>query len=390
MDDQAQRLVRLLEVCSRMATERDLDPLLQTVANSARQFLEADLCGLLALSDEDPSQFAGIWVSGWDSVPRHYPTGVGIFNLPLKTGKPLRVDHVPTHPSSVGVPDGHPPIGPFLGVPLRVKDTVLGTLFVARITGGRAFTAEDEELLVTFAGQAAVAIYNSRLYRQAEELAILRERERMAVNLHDTVAQIFFSIGMELDDLKSLVPADRLEYIRSLVVAGSRKVREAIGHLYDEGGLPAEADLHRRIATLVAEFQREHKLQVGLVVSGPVSRLPQEMAEVLFRAVREGLANVRKHSGAELAVVSLAVRDGMVSMTIQDNGVGVPEEVMALAPHIQRFGLVAIRRQVERLGGACEISNGDESGCVLRVWVPVPSGVEEGARSGAHSHPDRG
>jgi len=386
MDDKA---LRLLDACSRMGTHLELDPLLQTVTHSAREFLGADLSGLLTLSDEDPAQFAGIWVSGWNSPPKHYPTGVGIFNLPLKTGKPLRVTHAPYHPESVGVPEGHPPIGPFLGVPLRVKEKVIGTLFVARITGGQPFSQEDEELLVTFAGQASVAIHNSRLYREVEELAILRERERMAVNLHDTVAQIFFSIGMELDSLREMIPPDRLEYIRSLVTSGSRKVREAIGHLYDEGGLPAEADLHRRISTLVAEFQREHRLQVGLVVTGPVSRLPPEVTEVFYRAAREGLANVRKHSRAEVAVISLAVHSGHVQMSIQDNGVGVPDNLLAQSPHIQRFGLVAIQRQVERLGGAFEISNGDEGGCVVRIWAPVPSGMEEGVPSGVYSHPDR-
>ncbi len=386
MDDKARRL---LDVCSKMGTQLELDPLLQTVTHSARQFVDADLSGLLTLSDEDPAQFAGIWVSGWESPPKHYPTGVGIFNLPLKTGQPLRVEHAPHHPESVGVPVGHPPIGPFLGVPLRVKERVIGTLFVARITGGEPFTPEDEELLVTFSGQASVAIHNSRLYRQVEELAILRERERMAVNLHDTVAQIFFSIGMELDGLRELIPADRLEYIRSLVTSGSRKVREAIGHLYDEGGLPAEADLHRRISALVAESQREQRMQVGLVVTGPVSHLPHEITEVFYRAAREGLTNVRKHSRAEVAVISLAVRAGLVQMTIQDNGVGVPDDLLAQAPHLQRFGLVAIQRQVERLGGAFEISNGDEGGCVVRIWAPIPSGSEEGARSGAYSHPDR-
>lgn len=394
-EEKVQRLVSLLELSCKIGSQLELDALLQMVVDSARRFSQAALCGLVVLSEQDPRQFSGIWVSGWEIPPRHYPSGSGIFNLPLKTGKPLRVDSVPLHPGSVGVPEGHPPIGPFLGVPMRIKERIIGTLFVANLLGGTPFTADDEEIILALATQASGAIQNARLYHQVEELAILRERERMAINLHDTVAQIFFSIGMELDRLREAIPAgeqaDRLQYLRSLVSSGTARVREAIGSLYDRGGLPEGANLHRELAALIEAFQKEHHLQVGLVVNGPVSRLSTPVAEVFCRAAREGLTNVRKHAKADMAVISLVVQDEAATMTIQDNGRGLKPGVLEQAPHVQRFGLEAIRRQIERLGGKLDVSNGDEGGCLLRIRAPLtqPVGLEGDAPHGTHSGTDR-
>lgn len=391
LHDKVERLSSLLELSSLVASQLDLDSVLQTVVNSAREFSKAAMSGLLVLSERNPSQYSGFWVSGWDTPPQHYPTGTGVFNLPLRTGQPLRVADVPAHPASVGTPHGHPPIGPFLGVPLKAKEYIFGTLFVANLTGGIPFTPDDEDLLVAFAAQASVAIYNARLYQQAEELAIMRERERLAMDLHDTVAQLFFSIGLEAERVKEALPADssgfeRLAYLRSLADSGTARVRAAIGALYDQGGVPGDANIHRMLAALVEEFKAEHGMQIGLMATGPVSLVPASVREVFCRAAREALNNVRKHAQTDMAVVSLVIADQTATLTIQDNGTGVRPGALTEAPDLRHFGLIAIRRQVERLGGGFQISGLDEGGTFVRIWAPLTSAkpAEGGLALGAH------
>ena len=388
------RLSSLLELSSLVVSQLDLDSVLQTVVNTAREFSKAALSGLLVLSERPPEEYESFFVSGWATPPRHYPTGSGIFNLPLRTGHPLRVANAPDHPQSVGTPHGHPPIGPFLGVPLKAREHILGTLFVANLSGGTPFSIEDEELLVAFAAHAAVAIHNARLYRQAEELATLRERERLAMDLHDTVAQLFFTIGMEAEHLLAALPegapaGERLTYLRSLAAAGTSRVRGAIASLYDQGRVPGDANIYRLLATLVEEFKAQHRMQIGLMVTGPVSQVPDVVREVLVRAAREALTNVRKHAQTNLAVVSLVIDAGIVTLTVQDNGVGLPAGTLAAAPDLRHFGLVAIRRQAERLGGGFEINSLDEGGTFVRIWAPLTSpGAAEGSEANA-VHPGR-
>jgi signal transduction histidine kinase len=393
-NSRVERLSSLLELSSLLNSQLELDPLMQTVVDAARQFCQARLGGLLLLAEDDPTQFSDLWVSGWAVPPRHYPTGEGLYNLPLKTGKPVRVDHAPDHPASVGTPNGHPPIGPFLGVPLMIKGRVVGTLFVANFPGGRTFTAEDEELLVAFAAHAAVATHNARLYRKVEELATLRERERLAMDLHDSLAQIFFSIGMELERLQDAVNEsgrERLQYLLSLVARGTAKVRGAISELYERGSIPGDANLYRRCAALVDEFRNEYKMQIGLVVTGNVHRVPSSYHEVFCRALREALVNVHKHARADMAVVNLAVEQDCVRLIVQDNGVGLAPGALEGAPDVRRFGLVAIRRQLERLGGTLEVANGDDGGCIVRIWAPLhEADSAEGAMHAADPGPHRG
>lgn len=384
------RLSSLLELCLLLSCQHELGSLLQSVVDTARDLCSADLGGLLVLSDDDPSHYSQLFVSGWSAPPRHYPTGQGVFNLPVVTGEPLRVANVPDHPASVGTPPGHPPIGPFLGVPLKCKDRVEGTLFVANLPGREPFSQEDEELLMAFAAHAGAAIQNARLWRQVEELAILRERERLAADLHDTLGQIFFSIGMELERLRGVLPEEkqpRLAYLLGLVESGTAKVRGAISQLYERGGLPGDADLYRRLQVIVEEFRRQYRLQVGLVITGEVDRVPGPQQEILCRVVREGLMNVYKHADADLAVVSLVVDEGQLRLTLQDNGRGIDEVTLKGGLSGPHFGLVALRRQVERAGGRLQVGNGEESGCTVRVFLPLEVPGEHAA---SETHPRDG
>jgi signal transduction histidine kinase len=376
LERKVQRLSGLLRVSSLVAANLDLDAVLQTVVNAAREFSDATLSGLLVVSETNPREYDGFWVSGWETPPHHYPTGAGVFNLPVRTGLPVRVDNVPDHPASVGTPDGHPPIGPFLGAPLKTGSHIVGTLFVGNLTGGKPFTADDEELLVAFAAHAAVAIQNARLYRQVEELAILRERERIAVDLHDTVAQLFFSIGMEAEALREThAPggADyaRLTRVRSLAASGTRKVREAIGALYDRGGTPEDANIYRRLSALCMQFRSEYGMHIGLMATGSIERLGPDVRDVLYRGAREALTNVVKHAHTDKAVISVVVGDSDVTLTVEDDGQGLRPGALERAPHVDHFGLTALRRQLERLGGRLEVQGGDDGGAVVRCWCPL-------------------
>jgi signal transduction histidine kinase len=396
LERKVQRLSSLLEMSSLVASHLDLDTVLQTVVNAAREFSGAALSGLLVVSESNPREYEGFWVSGWHTPPRHYPTGAGVFNLPLRTGLPVRVAHVPDHPASVGTPAGHPPIGPFLGAPLKARNQVVGTLFVANLIGGTPFTADDEELLVAFAAHAAVAIQNARLYRQVEEIAILRERERIAVDLHDTVAQLFFSIGMEAEALKEALPPggpdfERAVRVRSLAATGTAKVRAAIGALYDEGALPDDANIYRRLSALCEEFRRQHGMKIGLMATGSTGRMPPEVRDVLYRGAREALTNVLKHAHTDMAVVTLVAAEDGVTLTVQDNGTGIRPGTLERAPDVAHFGLTALRRQIERLGGRLDVQSGDESGTVVRLWVPATGGPHGGdERAEAYPAPRRG
>src|SRR4029077_17777357 len=118
------------------------------------------------------------------------------------------------HPDSYGFPPNHPTMTSFLGVPIRVRDQVFGNFYLCDKVGGDVFSDVDEQMLVTLATAAGIAIENARLHARVADLALFEDRERIARELHDTVIQRLFATGLALQATVRLV--DRPEVIERL------------------------------------------------------------------------------------------------------------------------------------------------------------------------------
>jgi len=363
LERKVHQLSRLMEVSRSIASRLDLDPL-----------LHAELGGLLVLSQEEGQRFDCFKVCGWPYPLNRLPQGSGLFAAPLRDGRPLRVTDVQQHPQAVGMPPGHPPVKALLTVPLQSKGHVLGVLFVGNGPGEPAFTADDEELLSAFSTQAAIAIENARLYAQSQEMARLRERERLANNLHDTVAQLFYIIGLEakqgLDALADNLPPDaHLEAIGRLSAQGSSEVRNAIFALSQSDG---QDTLSCALRTLVQEFEDTTAIETCLVLPPRLAVPNTQLRNAVIRVVQEALANVRKHAQATMVLVTLSCNRDELVVTIQDDGVGIPPSHLpiVLQGDGYHFGISTTRTMVEKAGGRLSLANGDEGGLIVKAWLP--------------------
>jgi signal transduction histidine kinase len=321
------------------------------------------------------------------------PVRPSVFGIVVLSGKPHLSNDVSRDALHVGTPRGHPPVRTFLGVPLLFGTEVLGMLGVANRDGG--YDRQQERLLSVFANQVAVAIRNARLYEEqrnmiarlqqlrgqveaAERERLLEdERRRIARELHDRVAQTFFSIGlaaqtaMERDVVPPTQP-DRvtLASIRSLSALGNEQMREAIFALTH-----AEAHDRSLASTLwhvVRDFRERTGLDADLVLVGKEPRLSAESAEALLAVVREGLANVEQHARATSVVVSLRTSQTGVTLAMHDDGVGAPALVLrSIGSSATHFGLRGVQERVRKLGGSFTVRRGEDGGFVLRVRVPA-------------------
>jgi len=368
--------LRLMRIASSIAAQLDLAPLLQEIVDAAAELIGAEFSGILVLDEEDPTRYEVLRAHGWP-IPcgLAQPQGRGILGLLHKEGRPLRLTQVARHPASVGVPNGHPLIGPFLGVPLRFRDHVLGSLFLGQRPGCMPFTPEDEALLTSLADLAAVAIENAHLYAKADEMARLRERERLACDLHDTVAQLFYSIGLEAERGLEVAAADdcrlsHLESIHRMAAQGSAGVRSTIFELARDTD---QESLSCVLQTLAQEFEEATAIETCLVLPPQLTLPDIELRGVVVRIVQEALANVRKHAQATMVLVSLSSNDDVLIVTVQDNGVGIPPSRL---PDVMQgdgyhAGLFTLRTMIERAGGQLALINGEEGGLVLKAQLPL-------------------
>jgi signal transduction histidine kinase len=341
-------------------------------------------------------------IRGFDPDPEFYEQfrlmalRSSVVGVVIREDSSYLTNDVDGDPHSVGQPPGHPRITKFLGVPLRLKDRVIGMIGVANKPAG--YGPDDERLLSTFAAQVAVAVDNARLYEhqrqmiaelrqlherltEAERLQLLgRERERIAGALHDQIQQEVFTIGVRLNALledSSLDPsvAEKLRELRQLSIRASDEIRRAIFALTSprrEG-----SRLIDELRSGLSEFERDTGIHAHLSVSGSAITDIEQIDDVVQVVVEESLTNVRKHAHARMVLVSLRYGAQKLDLVIQDDGEGAPEALLrSFQDSYLHFGLRHIRQLVIDRCGEFEIANGEEAGLVVRVTLPIEDGAK--------------
>ena len=166
------RLSRLSEASLRITESLDLDDILQGVIDGARSLTGARYGALLVL--DDAGRMQDLVTSGMTPEERRslgaLPKGLGLLGYLSEIEGPLRLAEIASHPSSVGFPEGHPPMKTFLGAPVRHRGERLGNIYLTEKEGGQEFTPEDEETLVMFASQAALTVSNARRFRDEQQV----------------------------------------------------------------------------------------------------------------------------------------------------------------------------------------------------------------------------
>lgn len=300
------------------------------------------------------------------------PTGRGILGRFISDPQPLRVSSLSVHPDSSGFPPNHPPMNSFLGVPIRIRGDVYGNLYLTDKIGWSEFTSDDEALIGALALAAGIAIENARLHQRVHEVAIYEERDRLARDLHDTVIQRLFAIGLSLQSLltapSNVGVEERLEKAIADVDETIRQVRTSIFEL-GSGGL-APVTLRSGVASLLRELSPVVGFEVRPSFDGPVdTAVPESLGANVLAVIREAVTNIGKHARASVATVSLRAVDGECVLEITDNGVGLPPEW----ERTSGLGLGNLRSRAEKLHGDFDIEKGATGGTMLTWRVPLMS-----------------
>ncbi|WP_431933230.1 sensor histidine kinase [Nonomuraea jabiensis] len=160
------RVHALLEAVVSVGSDLDLETVLRRIVETATKLVDAGYGALGVVGHEDTLiQFIPVGLTE-EEIARieHWPHGLGLLGLLIKDARPLRLTRISDHPESYGFPPGHPPMGTFLGVPVRVRDEVFGNLYLTEKRGGGEFDEEDEAIVIALATAAGVAVENARLY----------------------------------------------------------------------------------------------------------------------------------------------------------------------------------------------------------------------------------
>jgi signal transduction histidine kinase len=257
----------------------------------------------------------------------------------------------------------------WLGVPLIVRDEVLGAIVLSHAAPG-FYSSHHAELALAFANHAAVAIQNARLYAQVQQTASLEERQKLARELHDSVSQALYGIALGARTARTLLDREPerakepVEYVLQLAEAGIAEMRALIFELRPESlaqeGLVAA--LQKHAASLRARYQLTVESDLGDEPDVPLS-----IKEALYRVAQEALHNTVKHAQASHVTLRLAAHDGTVSLEVGDDGAGF-EPHRAFPGHL---GLTSMRERLERAGGALHLDSAPGQGTRVRATLPA-------------------
>ena len=257
-----------------------------------------------------------------------------------------------------------------LAVPLHVNGGVIGVLDVVNKDGG--FTEADVPVMSVFANQAAMAIEHARLQQQAEQLAVLGERQRLARELHDSVTQSLYSVtlyanaaALALAAGKQDVTASYLQELQETAQEGMRDMRLLIFQLH-----PPVLETEGLVAALqarLAAVEGRAGLQTEFHVEGE-RRLPIAIEGELYWIAQEALNNVRKHAAARHVTVELHFTAATISLAVLDDGIGFDPQAV---PAEGRGGLRTIAERTVRIGGRLTYASAPGEGTRVKVEVTL-------------------
>lgn len=363
-----ERLHALIEAMLLVEVDVDLPGVLRDIVQVGADLVGAQY-GALGVLDETHTRLVDFIAVGIDAETRAriggLPEGRGILGVLIRDPVPLRLTALGDHGDSVGFPPNHPPMRSFLGVPILIRGNVYGNLYLCDKHDGAPFTDEDEDIALALAKAAGLAIDKARLYARIRELTLAEERERMARNLHDTVIQRLFAIGLGLQGTVRLISSEagkeRVEELINELDVTVRQIRTTIFAISRSQRSASNQGLRREVLDVVDEAAGRLDLDVHIDFEGPIdTAVGESAAEHLLLSLREAISNIVRHANASHADVEVIVgNDGLV-LRVKDDGVGI-----AVGDGSGGRGLTNLKERAKLLGGSCDVRRRPEGGSVV-------------------------
>ena len=278
-----------------------------------------------------------------------------------------------------------------LGIPLILADKAIGAI-VVRFPELRQFGSVELELAQGLAQQATLALQLTRLAEQARKAAITEERNRMAREIHDTLAQSFTGVLIQLQAARQVLDGVNLEATQHLESAialarvGLTEARRSVRGLRPQ--LLRDGNITTALDQLVRQLGTDSLVRINFSADGDAQRLMSpDIESNLLRISQEAITNAMKHSGANQINVRLSAGPEAVQLAIEDNGAGFDPHVNSLS---RGFGLISMQERADRIGGDLTILTKPGAGTKIHLLLPILRTTklgEDRTRGSGHSPP---
>ncbi len=300
-----------------------------------------------------------------------FRVGEGIIGTVARSGKPMWVSDLASEPRFLSRAVIEAGFKSLVAVPLTARGQVVGVLDLAFQTE-RQITPSEAGLLEAVGAGVGIAVENARLYRQARRLAVLEERDRIGMDLHDGIIQSIYAVGLMLEYARMLVDEDREGVKKRLAEAVdglNQVIRDIRAYILDlQPARFQAASLADGLKVLLREFKANTLAEADLEIEDEaLSDSDHETAAALLHIAQEALANAGKHARAKRVRVSLKRVDGRVVLEVSDDGRGFDPRAR---PQALGHGLSNMDLRARQVGGEVDIASSPGAGTTVTVRLP--------------------
>ncbi len=365
------KLNALSEAVGAITADLSLDRVLHRIAEIAANLVNARYAAL-GVPDGSGGMEAFFTYGMTDkqiSLMDHYPLGLGLLGELLKVREPLRLEDMRSDPHSAGFCAHHPNMTSFLGVPIISKGQHLGSLYLSDRKDGLPFTSEDEKVIALLAGHAAIAIENARLSEMLTRLAVVEERDRISMELHDGIIQSIYAIGMKLELTRlHLAEEDQNRaQISSSIQDLNHVIEDLRKYIQDlRVGIDYSVALNEQLQEIIDGFRQVSSARLVVDAGRGFSQLTEERTHAIVQVVREALSNIARHANASEVYLDIHEAASQIMLVISDNGKGFD-----LSQASSGNGLRNMRQRVRQVDGTVEIISQPGRGTTLTATFPM-------------------
>ncbi|MEO1135435.1 MAG: GAF domain-containing sensor histidine kinase [Pseudomonadota bacterium] len=367
----------LREMIEVISGELELRPLLTVIVQKACELLHAER-GSIGLVEADPGRvrIEAVYCMPDEELGSVSNPNEGLAGRVYATCAPVLLDRYGSldSPKLEGMEEDS-----VIGMPIMWRGDIIGTFGIGAGPPKR-FGDNDIRMLGIFARHAAIAINNARSYEREKKYAGLKERQRLARDLHDNVSQLIFSLSLVAESVsagfdKSKAEGDaRIARLLDIASLAQKEMKALLVELRS----PAEDDrslaAHARNNGLASALKRHCALAIGDAAAVSIeiddTRLSSEQHETLLRIAQESLSNAIRHGKAEKVCLSLHYKKDILVFRVEDDGQGLPADG-DMAMGSTHIGLSSMQARAARLGGGVAICDGAEGGVCVEVRLPL-------------------
>jgi nitrate/nitrite-specific signal transduction histidine kinase len=366
-------LAQLKDIASAVmyaAEASSLEQVLERIAEVSKDLINARYAALGVPDGKGGLRFFKVSGMTPEQVARldHLPIGKGLIGAIMDDRASIRLKRMADDPRSSGFCRAHPAMTSLLGVPIQVGQQLFGTLYLCDRKDGQPFSEDDVWLVETIAGYAALAIAGSQLNEQQQRLALLEERERIGMELHDGVIQSLYAMGMRLDLMR--LSGDILPEAIPNVIDNLNEVIEDIRRYImnlQRHDTPQKT-IRDLLQDIINKFSTSDSLSIELDAPDVPPRFTMVTFESIGQMVNEALSNAVRHSEATIIRVSAERQERELVITVADNGKGFDPQHLT---HQDGLGLRNMQQRAALHGGQVKIETDLNQGTRLTIRVPV-------------------